>query len=147
MSNLDNTKIFPLLQEVSRRRAEIARLESPDWATDMCFSYCPHGPHIDLHHEDSVQALLAVLGFLQTKEAEYYRAQQTLSLPAQDTPPFSWQGHPFGDWWDDISLKIDCLLFSKKKASLAALEARVNSLLSPELRAQLELDLISKELS
>ena len=54
---------------------------------------------------------------------------------------FSWE-----KWKSDIAHKINKLQISKKKQELEKLEERLNKLVSPELRAQLELQEIEREL-
>ena len=63
-----------------------------------------------------------------------------------EAPPFEWTGFPVKDWLEDIKTRIDKLQIQSKKAKLETLEKRLNKIVSPELRAQMELDAIAAEL-
>ena len=59
---------------------------------------------------------------------------------------FEWQGYLYDDWANDIKNRIDKLSLKAKQKELDALEARLDKLVSPELKAKIELELIEKEL-
>ena len=59
---------------------------------------------------------------------------------------FDWFGFSVEDWKSDLQTRINKIQITKKKAELEALESKLNLLISPEMRTQMEIDAISKEL-
>jgi hypothetical protein len=60
---------------------------------------------------------------------------------------FKWLGFSYEDWSSDFQTRINKININKKKEELQNLETRLNSLISPELRRELELKEIEKMLS
>lgn len=60
--------------------------------------------------------------------------------------PFEWLGYSLEDWESDFKTKIAKIEVLKKKAELADLETRLDKLVSPERKAELELQAIAKAL-
>jgi hypothetical protein len=56
-------------------------------------------------------------------------------------------GHTVADWQADIQKRINKVQISKKKADLQTLEDRLDKLISPELRREMELAEIQKMLA
>ena len=61
--------------------------------------------------------------------------------------PFSWHGYSTEKWKVDIQARIDKIQIEKKKRDLEILEKRLDAILSPELKAEMELEEITKALS
>jgi len=59
---------------------------------------------------------------------------------------FKYSTFTYDEWAHDIDLKIGKILISEKKTYLATLEERLNKIMSPELKAKLELEEIEKAL-
>ena len=57
---------------------------------------------------------------------------------------FKWLGFTFDQWKADIKTRIDKIQISKKKKELEELEVRLDKLISPELKQQMELEEITK---
>ena len=57
-----------------------------------------------------------------------------------------WNGFSVNDWIDDIKTRINKVQIASKKVKLEHLESRLNAIISPELRAEMELEAISAEL-
>lgn len=135
-----------LIQEVNRRKAEISRAERPNWKTNCSFSYDEDkaGSAVNLHVETSVRRLVLIAAFLQDKAAAYARA--AASLGVDNLPPFVWGNSPVADWLADIKTRLDKLDVAAKRKKLELLEERLNKIVSPELRAKMELEAIASEL-
>lgn len=141
-------KTLKLIDEVRRQEAEIAKLDHPVWKTNCSFSYTEGRADsvCNLHVESNVEILIKIAAFLTSREAAYNEVIKTLDLGA-DMPPFKWNGFHVPDWLDDLKTRIGKIQISSKRKKLETLKTRLEGIVSPELRAQLELEAIEKELS
>jgi len=140
-------KILAMIQEVRKRKGEIAKaMGKPQWKTNCSFTFVSiRGVDpINLHVETDIRVLITIASFLQQKEIGYEVAAAELEI---ETPPvFEWHGFSVADWIDDVKTRIAKVQVTAKKAKLQDLESRLDKIVSPELRAQLELEAIEKEL-
>jgi hypothetical protein len=86
--------------------------------------------------------LVGILGYLVTLEANYNEASNRLGVSST----FKWSGFTLDDWQSDIQCRVIKIQITKKKQELEFLESRLDKLISPELRAKLELEEISQML-
>ena len=75
----------------------------------------------------------------------YYDLKNVL-LGVEGTPEFTWSSFTVQQWLDDIKARINKVQIATKKKALEHLETRLNAVISPELRAEMELEAISAEL-
>lgn len=137
-------KTLDLIKEVKRQKDEIAKAERPNWITNCSFSYTEGSSNItNIHVESNIKNLVCIASFLREKEASY---KQTAELLGVDAPEFTWSGFSVKDWLNDIKTRINKVQITSKKKKLELLEARLNAIISPELRAELELKAIEDEL-
>ncbi len=87
---------------------------------------------------------MSIAGFLYTKEKEYEEAKVRIGVAA---PEFKWNNYWIVDWIHDIRSRIEKIQINTKKSKLDELESRLNAIVSPELRTQLELEAIAGELT
>lgn len=141
-------KILDLINEVRKQKEEIAKIEKPNWITNCSFRWVEGNPKpdlaINLHVESDVRALIHAAAAILSREASYAKATEALGIEA---PPFLWDGFSAKDWLNDIKLRIAKIQIATKKKKLEALESRLNAIVSPELRAQMEIEAIEKELT
>lgn len=141
--NTDDSTVA-LINEVRKRKAEIAELERPNFKTNCSFSYSEKASDsVNLHQESSIRNLLLIAGFLIDKDAQCNRAALRLGVEAQ---PFVWHGFSTEDWIHDIRIRIGKIQISSKKKHLENIETRLNSIMSPEAKAAMELEAIKKDL-
>jgi hypothetical protein len=138
-----------LIRDVQSRKAEIAKaLAKPNYKTNMAFSYTEGEPNklMNLHVLANLRELILIASFLRDKAVSYHVTALDLGL---DTPypDFTWLGFGVSDWIEDIKVRVSRIQVNVKQAKLEALEKRLNSVISPELRAQMELEAIANELS
>lgn len=137
-------KILGLIKEVNRQKEEIAKAEKPQWKTNQNFPWVEGKPDvIVLHVERNIKTLLEIAAFLVQKEESYMHVAADLGV---DAPPFTWNGFPVADWVEDVKMRINKVQIASKKAKLEALEERLGKIVSPELRAKMELEAIAAEL-
>lgn len=146
MAKKTDLRVLQLIREVKQRNQEIARLDKPNWLTNCSFSYVEGSNQtINLHVEQDVRRLVDIAGFLLVRGDAYNRAATELGLAS--FPPFTWNGFPVAEWLEDIKTRIGKLQISVKRKSLEDAERRLNAIMSPDLRAELELEAITKDLN
>ena len=135
-----------LIEKINDLKAEIAAAQKPNWKTNRTFSYfeCGSPNVINLAVETDIRVLVSIAAFLVEKEASYCRVALRFNIEA---PPFMWLGFSVEDWVDDIKTRIAKIQISSRQKKFEMLEERLNKIISPELRAKMELEAISKELS
>lgn len=137
-------KTLDLIKEVARQKAEIAKAEKPKWQTNCNFSYEEDSAKtIVLHVERDIKTLVNIAAFLVKKEEAYMEVAADLGVEA---PSFTWKGFSVVDWLEDVKMRINKIQIASKKAKFEALEERLNKIISPELRAEMELEAIANEL-
>jgi len=135
-----------LINEVNKQKEEISKAERPSWATHCSFSYTEQpGNATNIHVESNVRNLICMAAFLKEKEKSYDEAAALLGI--ENAPPFTWGGFSVADWISDFKLRIGKIQIASKKKKLESLEARLNAIISPELRRQMEIEAIEKELT
>lgn len=144
MKNKNDEKALSLIKEINKRKDEIAKIEKPQWKTNCTFSYVEEfkGSY-NLQVVTDVKLLVLMAAEIKMYEETYLK---TASLLGVEAPPFTWNGFSADDWMSDIKSRINKIQISTKKKQLEMLEAKANQIISAELRAELELQAISKEL-
>mgnify|MGYP001270327641 CR=1 FL=1 len=133
-----------LIKKVQQQKAEIEKAERPNWITNCSFSYVEGSAKtVNLHVCRDVREMVCIAAFLKDREKSYDAASKELGVEA---PPFQWDGFTVKDWMSDIKTRIDKVQIESKKKKLETLEARLNKIVSPELRAKMELEAIAAEL-
>lgn len=145
-TNQTDERVKALFDVVRARREEIAKIENPSWVTNCNFNYDPNASGV--HTQSNIQtikevpALVRILAFLLAQEEYFNKAADILLVDDE----FRWGGYTTAQWRQDINTRISKIRVSEKKAELKKLEDRLNAILSPELKAQLELEAIEREL-
>jgi hypothetical protein len=136
-------KINKLLKDVETKKAEIKSLENPRYKTNLSLTMEPFSTAINLNILD-IRGLLNIKAHLSALKEQYDKLD-TESLGAM-YKEFIYSGFTYKEWMNDIDLRIGKILISEKRKHLAALEERLNKIMSPELKAQLELEEIERAL-
>lgn len=136
-------KTRELFAIVQKKKGEIKAAEKPQWKTNCAFYFTesPKDP-FNLQITTDVAALVRALAFLYEKEASFQAAAKDLGVDIL----FEWHGYSTETWKVDIQARINKIQIEKKKKELEALEKRLDNILSPELKAEMELEAIMKEL-
>lgn len=140
-------KTLDLINEVKNRKAEIAKLSKPNWQTNCTFTFIEGNLNnaVNVHVESNVKNLIGYAAHLLEKERSYSLAAKSLGI--DDVPAFTWSGFSVADWVEDIKTRISQIQIASKKKKLEILESRLSAIISPELKAELELQAIAEELS
>lgn len=140
MAEIDNI-VQDLFKVVQTKKDEIAKAEKPNWETNCAFGFFPEtSQRINLQVMSDVADLVNILAFLIEKHKNFDAAQEILGTNLK----FKWLGFTFDQWKSDIKTRLDKIQISMKKRELNELEARLDKLVSPELKQQMELEEIKK---
>lgn len=144
MTNQTDKQVQDLFKIVQTKKAEIAKAEKPNWLTNCSFGYNKDSSsRSNIQVVADVEELVHILGFLIEKERAFEAAATALGANVE----FKWMGFTLAEWQADIQTRINKIQITKKKKELEALETRLDKLISPELKAQMELDEITKMLN
>ena len=139
-------KTLELIAQVKSKKDAIAKAEKPSYKTNCSFSYIEgvRSSATNIHVETDIKKLICMAAFLVDRNAGY---QTTAKILGVDKPPeFTWDGSSVEEWVGDIKQRIAKIQISSEKKKLEALEERLNKIISPEKRAELELEAIASEL-
>jgi len=131
--------VLDLLKKVAAKKEEIKKAKTrPSWKTNCVFTSEPgvtssYVCNIQVVRE--VRKLIEIQAHLNTKEAAMKQAAEELGVEFDGT----WQGFAIEDWKEDIKTRIEQLQLDKNEKELEELDARVNKLVSPEQRREMEL--------
>ncbi len=134
-----------LLRDISRRKDEIAQAERSSWKTNGQFSF--NGTTLNLHvsgADGDVTQLMLVAAQLLRLEDDFERAATVLGV--EKPPALKLSGYLVRDWLEDVRTRINRVQIKAKREKLEKLEARANAILTPEMKARLELEALSAEL-
>jgi hypothetical protein len=141
MANKTDEQVQSLVELVKKKKLEITKAEKPNWKTNCNFRYNPGSPvSINIQVENDVDTLIGILSFLMVQDDAFKKAADDLGVDGI----FKWGGYTFEEWKNDISNRVVKIQIAKKKADLDILETRLDKLISPELKTQLELEEITK---
>jgi hypothetical protein len=143
-SNADETTL-KLIEEVKRRRLEISKAERSTWLTNSSFAYVEGSSNtVNIKVVADLKQLISIAAFLKGQEANYKAAATELGV--ESPPVFTWGGFSLSDWMEDLKTRIAKIQLESKRQKLAALEARLDAVISPELKREMELAKIAEEL-
>lgn len=133
-------KTLALIDAIKKQKQEIAKAEKPNWKTNCVFSFSGFRdgpPSVNLHVENNIATLVRIASVVIDAEASYKNAAKAIGVEA---PEFLWCGSPAADWLEDVTTRVNRVQIGDKKAKLEMLEARLNKIISPALRAEMELE-------
>lgn len=144
MSNaVDQVQVKELFDIVQAQKAEISKAEKPNWITNCSFSFDRTSSNrINIRTLSNVDDIVHILAFLIGTERDFNEAIKELGVDTK----FEWLGFSKDDWANDLKMRTTQILLVKKKQKLEIAEARLNKLVSKEVREQMELAELVKEL-
>jgi len=143
MATTQDKKVQQLFEIVQKKKAEIAKAEKPSWQTNCSFGYMKDSSQRwNIQTLTNKEDLIEILAFLIDRASAYQLACETLKTESE----FKWMGYSLDEWKSDIQTRLNKIEISKKKQELETFEKRLDTLVSPEMRAELELAAIEKEL-
>jgi len=133
--------IDDLLAEVVKKKAEIAKAEKPKWETNC--TYVLNGERINIQTVSSVSKLVDIGVDICVQVAARSAVAAKLGVKSE----FKKDGFTEDQWMSDLSTRISKIEIANRKAELNEAEERLNKLISPEKREQMELAAIQKMLA
>lgn len=137
--------VMELLRTVKQKKDEIKALSrKPNWLTT-----CTLGRNSD-SAADRVNIMTIVdpariielYTFLLEKELHWEKAAKDLGFDLAPTH----QGYSIADWKADLKTRASQLVLEQKRRDIDTLDKRINSLVSPDQRREMELEALQKEL-
>lgn len=139
MKNVMDKKVLDLIEIIKSKKKEIKKLENYKWKTN-CVVF-----NNNLKTIDSVKTLIGIYADILAKYNSYNEASALLNV--SKAPEFTFENFCISDWCDDISMRIQKIEIQTKFKKLEELEARLDKIISPELKAELELNKILEDLN
>jgi len=134
-------KVLDLMVVVKDRRAKVGSLAKPQWTTP-CSLVLPGYERLNIQVEQDLGVLAAACGTLLRMKQDIEAASKELEV---EIAP-KWQNYDIDDWISDIKLRVRVTNIKKEQERLAKLEAKLESLTSPEQRRAMALADIEAEL-
>ena len=136
-------RVIAFFEKLTAKKAEVSNAERPVYVTGGQFRYSESvGTSIDIMTARDERKLVEILVFLKDRSERYPAACEELGVAAE----FKWLGFTYDEWKQDLKTRVSVLQIAKRKAELKELEARVNAVMTPELRAELELKALEAEI-
>lgn len=133
---MSDAKIKELFNIVQTKKAEIEKAERPNWRTNCLLTLNDKKNNIQVISD--VSELVHLASELMMKSSYVLAANHKFGTKVE----FSHGGFSLEDWLSDIGTRITKIQITAKKKELVTMESKLNSLLSPEAKAQMELDAI-----
>lgn len=134
-------KVKELFQSVQAKKLAIEKAEKPCWNTGGSFGYSANSAHdrINIQTCTDPRKLVEMLAFLTERESQSEAAAKKLGVKYS----FTWLGFKVEEWESDFQTRVNQISIQEKRKELAEIESRLNAIISPELKAQMELEAIS----
>lgn len=141
MNNLDK-KIVELTEKVNKQKEEIKKADKPSWNTNCLLKYGTET--INLHTTNDVNYLVETASMLINKEKWFNETAKLLDVKVEK---FKYFGFTISEWIEDIKTRINKINIIEKKKKLELLQKKLDSLMSHELKTEMELKVIEEELN
>jgi hypothetical protein len=144
MSNKAKTtdeKVKDLFNLVRAKRLAIETAEKPCWNTSGSFGYSANSAHdrVNVQTLTDQRKIVEMYAFLIDRQEKSEKAAKELGVPYT----FTWLGFSVDEWKSDFQTRVNQISIQEKRKELASIEARLNSIITPELKAIMELEAIS----
>ncbi len=139
-------QVMAMLVLVNEKKQEIkAAKKTTQWKTNCSIGRDPDSTHDreNIRVMRTPAELINWYVFLLDREQKTEQAATELQLPLDLT----WLSSPIADWKDDLKARAAELSLEQKKRELDVLDKRVNKLVSPDQRREMELKALQEMLS
>lgn len=134
-----------LFDSVQAKKLAIEKAEKPCWQTSCNFGFSADSAHErkDIRILNDTRKIVDMLAFLMDRKEKSERAANELGVDYS----FSWLGFSLEEWKSDFQTRINQISIQERKRELAEIEARLNAIISPELKAKMELEVLTELLN
>jgi hypothetical protein len=142
MADKADETIKKLFNVIQVKKAEIEKLDKPSWITNCSFPL-KSGGNMNLHTITDLEKIVEVYASIISDDKAFAEASKDLGCNYN----FKIAGYTVEEWKSDLKTRFDKLQIKSKQSELANLEKRLDQLVSPEMKRQLELEEIEKMLN
>jgi len=144
MSTEKDKIIDELFGVIQKKKEEIKKVLKPEWNTN-----CSYVPIFRTNQQLNLKVIANVDEIVNHVTGLMYRMDYISKAAAvlEVKPNYEWQGFLISDWIADFKTRVAIINVAKKKKELESLSKRLDKLVSPTRREELELEAIRKELS
>lgn len=138
-------KVKELFDLVQTKKLAIEKAQKPCWNTSGSFGYSVNSAHdrINIQTVTDLRKLVDIYAFLIDRKEKSEVSASELGVDYK----FSWLGFSVDEWKSDIQTRVDQISIQEKRKELSEIESRLNTIISPELKTQMELELLTKLLT
>lgn len=136
--NIDSV-VSELLAKVKTEKVLVEALKSTvskSWITTCTIGFDGSPSKINIQTAQE-STLIEILSKLYILADAHTAVLSILNMPSRE---FTYQGYTFSDWTADVKKRISLLELKTKEANLALIEAKLDTLVSPDKRREMELD-------
>ena len=135
-------KVRELFDLVQSKKLVIEKAERPCWKTSGNFGYSANSAHdrITIAMVTDVRKIVEMYAFIMDRKDKSESAAKDLGVEYN----FTWLGFSIDEWKEDFQTRVNQISVQEKRKELAELESRLNAIISPELKAQMELESIAE---
>lgn len=141
--NIDD-KIVELMAVLKKKQEEVKTVETASkksWNTNCAFPYRSRNEVLNIQTATLAKLRVGLVELFSVKNL-LAEADKFLGLEVEN----KYEGYTWEQWQEDFKTRLAVLQLREKKDELAKLEVRLNAIVSPEQRRQMELDEITKAL-
>jgi len=138
VKNTTDNAVMALLAKVTKKKEAIKNASKrPQWKTSCTIGKDPTTTQnrINIQTVRDENILISLWAWLMAEHAGMCKAADDLGLTWDTT----YMGYTIQDWLDDIRTMVRILKVERQKEELAELDKRVNELVSPDQRREMEL--------
>lgn len=134
-----------LFDSVQTKKLAIEKAEKPCWQTSCMFAYSADSAHDrkDIRVLNDMRKIVDMFAFLIDRKEKSEKAAQKLGIEHK----FTWLGFTIDEWESDFQTRVNQISIQEKRKELAEIEARLNAIISPELKAKMELEALTELLN
>ena len=135
-------KVKELFNSVQEKKLAIEKAERPCWLTGGLFGYSANSAHerVNVQTVTDIRKIVEMHAFLIDRKDKSEKAAEELGVNYS----FTWLGFTSDEWKSDFQTRVNQISIQEKRKELAEIESRLNAIISPELKAQMEFEAISK---
>jgi hypothetical protein len=135
-------KVRELFDLVQSKKLVIEKAERPCWKTSGNFGYSANSAHdrTTIATVTDVRKIVEMYAFIMDRKDKSESAAKDLGVEYN----FTWLGFSVDEWKEDFQTRVNQISVQEKRKELAELESRLNAIISPELKSQMELEAIAE---
>lgn len=135
-------QVLDLIERVKSQKKELDSIKRPLWKTSCSLLL----PHADNRINIQICKDLVTLASARKILLDHLQAMEHASSVWGIDVDTNWQKYSISAWVSDIDLRVKVLAVKSKQDKFDTLSARLDALLTPEQKREIELELIAKDL-